>query len=407
MRSWSTLVRKKQILGGGNEPLPRIAFVDHVARLSGGEIALLRLLSATQGLISPHVILGEEGPLVDRLREIDVSVEVLPLSGLVRDLRKQTVRPSQLRLSSAARTLPYVLSLRQRLREIRVDAVHTNSLKAAVYGGAAGRLAGVPVIWHVRDRIADDYLPPSAVRLIRTTARFLPTEIIANSNTTLATLGKRHRGQVLYDPLGFDPALQQHSQAPRRTERHLMIGVVGRLAEWKGQHIFLDAFAQAFRDEPVVARLIGSAMFGEDAYEEGLRRQVQRLGIADQVEFLGFREDIWKELADLDVLVHCSIMAEPFGQVVIEGMAAGLPVIAAAAGGPSEVITNEVDGLLTPSGDKKLLALALRRLADEPDLRSRLGSRAQLTSRRFAPARAAEQLLEIYRSALPKLVSNS
>ena len=61
-------------------------------------------------------------------------------------------------------------------------------------------------------------------------------------------------------------------------------------------------------------------------------------------EFRGFREDVWGELRDLDVLVHCSVMPEPFGQVVLEGMAAGVPVVASAAGGPAELVTSGVDG---------------------------------------------------------------
>ena len=138
------------------------------------------------------------------------------------------------------------MRLSRRIRALDADIVHTNSLKAALYGGVAGRLARVPVVWHVRDRIADDYLPTSAVRLVRTASRFLPTAVVANSAATLATLPGHRRGRVRLQPdrsrCGGVTTGSEPSEQPTTTT----IGVVGRLAPWKGQHVFLDAFAEAF-----------------------------------------------------------------------------------------------------------------------------------------------------------------
>ena len=131
------------------------------------------------------MILGEHGPLVDRLREAGVSVEVLPMAAAAREVRKDSVRPGTLGFRAMAASLHYVWMLRRRLRELQPDVVHTNSLKAALYGGVAGRLAGIPVIWHIRDRIAPDYLPMAAVRLVQLGSRVLPDAVIANSHATL------------------------------------------------------------------------------------------------------------------------------------------------------------------------------------------------------------------------------
>lgn len=79
-------------------------------------------------------------------------------------------------------------------------------------------------------------------------------------------------------------------------------------------------------------------MFAEDPYARSLERQAEQLGISGRIEFPGFRETVWQELGELDVLVHCSVIPEPFGQVVLEGTAAGVPEIAAAAGGPAELV---------------------------------------------------------------------
>ena len=164
--------------------------------------------------------------------------------------------------------------------------------------------------------------------------------------------------------------------------------------------MFLEAFAEAFRGTPVRGRVIGSALFGEDAYEQRLREQAERLGIASQIEFRGFREDVQVELGELDVLVHSSVIPEPFGQAVLEGMAAGIPVIATDAGGPAELITNGRDGILTQPGDAHELAEALRRLESDAALRDALGSEAMSRSMEFTPERTAARLLAVYREVL-------
>jgi len=385
----------------GGRPL-RVVFVDHVARLSGAEIALTRLIPALRGQVECHVILGEDGSLVERLRRGGATVEVLPMDERLRDVRKDTVRPGLTQIVALWRTLRYVWVLSGRLRELKPDLVHTNSLKAAIYGGFAGRLAGIPVVWHVRDRIAADYLPAAAVWAVRVLARVLPNAVITNSEATLETVPWARRSAVLYNPVV--PDIVEPVAARRATHisrQRGYIGVVGRLAPWKGQHVFLDAFAKAFTDEPRVnARLIGSAMFGEEAYEGRLREQAEALGISDRVEFRGFREDVAAELADLVMLVHCSISPEPFGQVVIEGMAAGLPVVASNEGGPAEIITDGVDGVLVPPDDVDTLAKVIRDLAYDRDRRHQLGDAAAQSAKRFSPDAAAAKLMAIYQSVL-------
>jgi len=373
----------------------RVVFVDHVARLSGGEIALRRLLPALAALVDVHVVLGEDGPLVEQLEALGIDTEVMPLPERLRDVRKGTVRPDRLDPVALAYLPRYALRLSRRIGALDADVVHTNSLKAALYAGLAARLARVPAVWHIRDRIATDYLPASAVLLVRAASRILPTAIVANSQTTLKTLPPPRHGGVLYNPVVYD-GVEPFEAARTRTNDEVTVGIVGRLAPWKGQHVFLDGFAEVFRGANVRGRVIGSALFGEDEYAASLLRRAERLGISSQIDFRGFRADVWEELSKLDVLVHCSVAPEPFGQVVLEGMAAGLAVIATAAGGPAELITSGVNGILTRPGDVGELAAALRRLQEDSSLRTELGDAAQRRSREFTPERAAQQLLGVY-----------
>jgi len=98
--------------------------------------------------------------------------------------------------------------------------------------------------------------------------------------------------------------------------------------------------------------------------------------------------------------VHASTIPEPFGQVVIEAMAAGVPIIAADAGGPAEVVTDGVDGLLVAMGDVDALAGALTRMAGDPELRDRLADAGRVTAAAFAPDVIAGSVEDVYRQVL-------
>lgn len=376
----------------------RVVFIDHCAQLSGGELALLRLLPALDD-VDAHVILGEEGPLLDKLGAAGISAEVLPMPEAARGVQRDRVRPGSLPVAALTGSTCYVARLARRLRSLRADLVHTNSLKAALYGGAAARLAGQVVVWHIRDRVADGYLPGPARVVVRAMARTLPHAVIANSRSTLECLGTVGVPQsVIYSPVPPVPA-------DRRTGREhgndavLRVGIVGRLAPWKGQAVFLDAFAAAFAgDHRAEGLVIGAALFGEDGYQQELERRARSLGIRDRVDFRGFREDVVDELQTLDVLVHASTLPEPFGAVVVEGMAAGLAIVAADAGGPAEVVTHGVDGLLYRPGDVPALASALRLVAADRSLRARLGSAARRRAADFEPALIARQVMTVYQS---------
>ena len=317
-----------------------------------------------------------------------------------------------MRLSAAAaagalRAAGYSTRLARRLRRWRPDVVHTNSLKAGVYGTVAARMAGIPSVWHVHDRISRDYLPAQAVVLVRQLAKTLPDAVIANSESTLATL-QLPAGQGTVVPSYFissgsavgERSLNQDEH--RRTDPSLVVGLVGRIAPWKGQHVFLRAFSQAFPEGPERAVIVGAPLFGQDeaAYADGLKSLAEELEVAGRVDFRRFRSDVAGEFEKMDIAVHASIVPEPFGLVVVEAMAAGLPVVAADAGGPAEIITDEVDGLLYPLGDVEALAATLRRLAGDASWRARLGAAARERASNFTPESVVARLMHVYERVL-------
>jgi glycosyltransferase involved in cell wall biosynthesis len=322
------------------------------------------------------VLLFSEGPLAQKLREIKVEPHILPLSRELLDARKDSLGASSLgRLREIFSTLGAVRQVARFIRRLKPDLVHTNSLKSDLIGGFAARLARRPLIWHVRDRIDEQYLPKKVVKVFRFLARHIPTCVLANSRSTLETL-KLPPGKcahVAYSGIDFTP--YEIPEVPRGgREDAPKIGLVGRIARWKGQHIFIQAAALVRQQFPAAQfDIIGAALFEEEDYEREIRAQVARLGLKEVVHFDGFRQDVAKAVHDLDLLVHASITGEPFGQVVVEGMAARKPVVATAGGGVPEIVEDGKTGLLVPMNDAKAMGNAICGILENPQRADEMG----------------------------------
>lgn len=382
------------------EDLRSVAYLTHVAKPSGAELALLRQLPHVPGVL-PTVIVAEDGPLVARLRAAGVPTIVLPLAARTREVRRGGALQALARPVALLDTAAYVLRLRAVLQRLGIQLVHTNSLKAVVYGPPAAKLANLPVIVHVRDRIAADYLGRRTASLVRWWVHRVADGVLANSAATLATLGRpKQASAVLPSTVVYDASVVARRQAVHRSG--FTVGMLGRLAQWKGQHVAIDAFALAFSDRPDARlRLAGGALFGEDAYAAELRAQAERLGVADRVELLGHTDDVDGFLASIDVLVHASVIPEPFGQVILEGMSAGVPVVAANAGGPAEIVTDGVDGFLVRPGDAAALSERLLWCEARPDEVAVMVEQAKETVGRFAPEILGLRIRAFYDEVAP------
>src|SRR5215211_1501209 len=375
----------------------RVTYVGHVARYSGMEIGVQRFIAAADD-VDATVVLAENGPLVGLLEDAGARVEIMPLDEHARGLTREEIRPGRAQLGAALEVARYVGRLRRRLRELQPDLVHTHSLKAGVYGSLAARLARVPVIWHLQDRLAADYLPRPVVPPMRLLASTLPSALVVPSRHTLATVGRRFRPSLRTAVIPFPvPIPAEPCEIRERVEQ---VWIVGRLAPWKGQHVFLEAFAHAFPDDSVRARVVGSAIFGEEFYEQELRAQAEQLGIAQRVDFVGFTPDVDAELRRLDLLVHASVTADPLATVVLEGMAAGLPVVSANDGGHAEHVENGREGLLFSPGDAGALASALRRASDDRELRVTMSEAGRSRAHEFAPEAVVDRMLDLYREVV-------
>ncbi|WP_280399266.1 glycosyltransferase family 4 protein [Nocardia carnea] len=381
----------------------RAVFLAHTAAPSGAELATLRLLSALRaaGSVEASMLLTADGPLADRLRARAIPVTVCAGGVDGRSLTRTGSGP--LRLLGGALALARLgARLGTTVRAEDADVLVAQSTKALLMGAVAARRAGIPLVWQVHDRISTEYFGGPLALALRLLGRCAAQGIIANSRSTLDTLSTGRRAAVVaYPGVENDPDLPR---APQRDPHQVRIVMVGRLTPWKGQDVLLRALAR-MRNRPATVHLVGGTFFGEQDYRAELERTATALGLP--VEFTGHADDPAPYFAHADIAVHCSVLAEPFGQVVVEAMGAGCAVVAADAGGPTEIIRPELDGVLTPPGDPVALAAALDRLVADPALRTRLGAAARDRARDFtvtATARAVTGLLEqvTARQAVPR-----
>jgi len=380
--------------------LPTVAVLDHTAVLGGAELALERLLDHADGdLFTARTILFSDGPLATRLRETGHHVEIMPLDARISTVDRHVVVSSVGRtLVITARAIPFAIRLGLRLRDIAPDVIYSTSLKADLIAVPASWIAGRPLVWHVHDRISNDYLPPLMVSLIQVLGRHAPRRVIANSTATAATLPGVRRIAVA-NP-GFTPD-QLGARPSERVLPRLVVGIVGRVSPTKGQLEFVEAAARVLEVFPTSRfKIIGSALFGEKDYAESVHRRVRRLGIEDAVEFTGFVDDPMRALDALSLCVHASPVPEPFGQVVVEAMVRGVPVIATRGGGISDILEPANGdgplGWLVPPGDSAELAAAiLEVLANPAEAHRRAEAAWRSAAERFTIAHTAAAVSDV------------
>lgn len=376
-------------------PRQTILFFDHTAQWSGGEISLFNLVTHLDlTKYRPIVVLFSDGPLRAKLEAANVATRLVPLDEGVNQTRKDEMSAASLlkgrQIGAMGR---FIRRLRRVIRSERAQIVHCNSLKSDVLGGVAARLAGVPVVWHVRDRIENDYLPAPVVRAFRLLARWIPTRVIAVSSATLATL-PNVRGAAIHNGTVFGNFDDLNARPPF-TNKAPVFGIVGRLTSWKGQHIFLRAAALVKAQVPDAKFcIVGAALFGEEDYERELRELCAELELDAAVKWLGFRRDVPQVIAGMDALVHASTTGEPFGQVLIEGMAAARPVIATRGGGVPEIVLNGETGITVPMNQVEPLAAAMLELYREPERARRMGEAGRARVRREFTIEATARRVE-------------
>jgi glycosyltransferase involved in cell wall biosynthesis len=211
--------------------------------------------------------------------------------------------------------------------------------------------------------------------------------------------------EVVYDGLDLAAFQPARNAAEVRAELGLsaddeVVGVVGNIQEWKGQHVLVEALELLRDSHPRLhVLLVGGIHRSGAAYAERLKESARARGLEDRIHWTGPRPDVPDLLAAMDVLAHTSVRGEPFGRVIIEGMAVGKAVVATRAGGVPEFTNDGEDVVLVPPGDAGALATVLGRLLSDPRERARLERGARASAERFALSRHAAAMTDVFMRA--------
>ena len=281
------------------------------------------------------------------------------------------------------------------------DIVHVHSRRGAdLVGGRCARRAGAPAV--LTRRVDNRELAWWA------RAKYRPYSVVAAISSAVES--------ELVDHVGVDPgrvvrvasAVDTGRYRPRSTARARLagtcgmppeariVGVIAQLIPRKGHALLLDCLPDVIARHPEVRVLF----FGRGPLERALRRQIDKRSLGRQVRLAGFRDDLAKLLAGLDVLVHPALR-EGLGVAVLEAMSAGVAVVASDAGGIPDIVEHERNGLLFAAGDARGLGDALVRMLDDGAMRPRLAraGRERVKSR-FSVQRMSRRYMEVYNRVL-------
>ncbi|MBI4309967.1 MAG: glycosyltransferase family 4 protein [Candidatus Omnitrophica bacterium] len=355
----------------------KILYLHNTAQISGGERSLLNLWeNLDRQRFQFFLIIPEQGELSREAAVLWVNVSFFKIP--------------QWHPKNCFKILKTAAHLYRFLRDNHIDLIHSYSPRNNILGAVAGKLLGIPVIWHERNIPYLDE-PDITKKLL-----FLPQRIICNSKAVAQRFGPTIPAKVRVVLNGVnldrfngpqDEALKEKSSL----QEFKTVGMITNLNKRKRIEFLLETIPLIIKKFDRVKFLI---VGGEFPDMNGLRLRelqalVKDLGIQDHVVFTGFQDDVRPFLGLIDVFVHVTLK-EACSRAIIEAMAMGKPVIAINDGGNPELIDPDKTGILIGPDDKEKLAASIVHLLLDDQKRLDMGTKGR---------RRAEQLFDVKRNA--------
>src|SRR6185436_9927301 len=345
--------------------------------LFGGiERMLLTMVSVTEGACAHEIAVSFDGRLARELRDAGSPPHLL---GEARFRRPDSVWRAH-------------RALRRVLTAGRYDAVIGHAPWSCALAGSVVRREGRPFFMWAHDAPQPGGWPERRI------ARVPPDRFICNSRHTADAIARWLPGvprDVVHPPVPAAPVVSARERLELRAELGAGDGatailLASRLEEWKGHRVLLAA-ADRLRGHAMVWIAGSPQRPAEVAYFDELSQLAASGSSPASVRFLGERRDVPRLMAAADIYCQPNTTPEPFGIAFVEALAAGVPVVTTAMGGPLEIVTERC-GVLVRDASPEAVAGALQRLIDAPSLRAALGAAAPPQARRVSDpgARLAE-----------------
>jgi glycosyltransferase involved in cell wall biosynthesis len=376
--------------------------------------ALNRPLQQTSLTRVMHLINGEHYAGAERVQ--DLLAQCLPQFGF--EVGFACVKPRQFaELRQSQNTPLYKLPMRNRLdmsvavkiaqivRQEKYGLIHAHTVRTAMVGSLAAKLASVPMVYHVHSPMSRNTERP----WLNWTNGLVERFSLRGANRLIAVSDSLKRHMVR---LGLDPSriavvhngVASLYEIPFRTKPRTQwtLGTVALFRPRKGIEILLQSLA-ILRKQGLPVRLRAVGKFESVKYEREIRTLVNNLVLEDMVQWTGFTSDVTSELLAMDLFVLPSLFGEGLPMVVLEAMAAGVPVVATDVEGIPEAVRHGQDGAIAPAGDPKALAQAITDVIegkyDWTELRQ---SAFERQAHHFSQSSMAEGVAGVYRQVLYK-----
>ncbi|MCZ7643900.1 MAG: glycosyltransferase family 4 protein [Planctomycetota bacterium] len=377
----------------------KVLFLSAEGLVGGAERSLYEVLCALpEERVEAHACVPPEGPLARLFALAEVFVHPVPLRRFRRTVHPFLLAGQVRALFQASR------SIREVIKTHGIQLLHANTDSAALVAWEVSRETGLPMLWHCRDM---QPLGPLGRILAHKASRAVAISDAVSEHLKKHGIPARKIKVVKngIDLLRFHSA-EERPVARRRARAYLgipddapLLIDIGGWVPWKRHELFMEALARIRMKHPQVrGLLVGSDLFQQNAgYARLLETRAQNLGLGDDALLvLQQREDVPDLLAASDLLVHPSDR-EPFGRVIAEAGAAGMPVVATDSGGKREIVKDGQTGLLTEPGDAAALAQACLDLIEDPARRNKMGEHARKRIRKYFDVhRTADELAELY-----------
>lgn len=326
-------------------------FTNMYANLGGGEFALFEHIKATKDRdCSVSVILLESGPFCELLRTINVPYYIIPFSWKGNKV---------LSLLAIAKVLALFFIRILIEKPILIVSYTFNDF---FFSAIVAKCLSLPCVYRSQGEIFPDGCINNSTWLGKyfvSFANLTKASVICTTKREYDAYNKSGvKSELLsYIYLGVKDFYYGKFVEYRLVHKKPVIGMFGRLVEWKGHKVFLDALGILKKNNVLFSvMIVGSADFGDgERYYKALCDLVISNNIEEEVSFTGFRDDVNLLMQQCDLICHCSSF-EPFGLVIIEAMMAGRAVIATSVSGPSEIVINGDNGILIEPNNPQLLA---------------------------------------------------
>ncbi len=357
----------------------KLLFATHVGDAGGAELKVLNICHHY-----PHekeFVMFQHGDFKAMLSELNINFDTIEMDEGLTNLKRDNGIMGLIKSFPAMLKLPITLSKKAR----NFDGIVCISQKSFFAFALSKIFHRKPIIWFMNDILTTEQFSPILIKLTKLFSKLFANQVILNSQASLdawkKNVGESNNLHIIYPTVDFDifnPEVinmkaVQKIKSLVSPEGKPIIGIVGRLADWKGQHVFIEAIS-ALKD--VHGMICGGALFGEEEYETQLKDRVKELGIEERVTFMGHITNVPECIIACDIMAHCSVAPEPFGQVIAQAQALGKPVIATNMGGALEIIEEGVSGKLIPPGDHKALANTINDILENKEQSVSLGKNA-------------------------------